>query len=208
MIKVLTHFTPNFQELADITVTEMGAYCQRHGYEGSAWLVEQYQVYNGTVKIQQILDELSKGDIGLLIDCDACITNHHIKIEDLIDDKHDFFISHDQNGVNAGVFIVRMTEWVRRFFENAKILIEQGKYDCEQNVIEDFLDRTNPLNNKVKILPQREINSYLFENYECGVRTKEDGQWVAGESFILHLPGMTINKRGDILNEIEKYIVR
>jgi hypothetical protein len=209
MIKVLIHFTSNWMPIIDNNISNWEEYCQRHGYELCLKEVNSYQIYNGVEKINQIKEELSEGDIGLVMDADAIFTNFNKKIEDIIDERHDLFISYDKNGLNAGVFIVRKVEWVTRLFEHGKILIEAGRFDCEQNLLEDFLDRTNPNNNRVKILPQREINSYLYESYlEHGLQKEENGQWVEGKSYILHLPGMTLNQRLNIFKEICQKITR
>jgi hypothetical protein len=198
LIQVL--YSQNWQPIADVVVPVISEYATKHEYD--IWVVKYSDTFSGFKKIEQIIEGIPNYKAIWSIDMDTLITNKEIKIESFIDDEHNFFICKDFNGINAGSFIVRNSVWSNTFL--TYLLNKQGKpkMECEQNAIEEFIEEF-PNHDKIKILPHPSINSYLYENYpECGKQTHETGQWEKGD-LLLHLPGLPLHKRLNILNQIK-----
>jgi len=109
---------------AKYTVEINRLYCEQHGY--------QYILENDTTKILNTLEGrsptwykpkliqevLSQTDVDyvLFLDIDAVINDHADKIENYISADHELVFTTDyghHSVMNAGVFIVKNTEWVR-----------------------------------------------------------------------------------------------
>jgi hypothetical protein len=72
----------------------------------------------------------------------------------------------------------------------------------EQEALSRFAFQ-KPYCDVVKIIPQKGMNSYLHKVY--GRPEEWPGNWEPGD-WILHLPGMTVELRIQILGEIEKIL--
>jgi len=195
MIRVLTHFTPSWKEIAAITVPVMQRYCDRHHYIFNAYRCTPYENYNGKEKIRHILSDLKEGDVAMVMDADCLITNLNISLHNFIDDTHDFYITKHVGNINAGVFIVRKTEWLIKFLDYVFENIGKENIHCEQDAFAKWI-KEHPHDKKIKIVNHPAFNSLKYELYpEHGIQEEKDGQWVEGESFILHLPGVGMQRR-------------
>ena len=84
------------------------------------------------------------------------------------------------------------------FFDYILCCKGEPKMYCEQDAINKYLSEF-PHDNNIKFLTHPSINSYLYENYpEIPAQEEEYGQWVPG-NFVLHLPGMSQEKRIEIM---------
>lgn len=203
--KVLIHSTINWSDIAAFVIPNLEDYCIKHGYDLEWQEVLPYSTYTGIEKLTMIRECLEIGDIAIVLDCDTLLTNHSVKIESFIDEKHDFFIC---EGLNAGVFIVKSSVWLNVFIDSMMELIRDGKYHCEQDAIVDLMKNRN-VSRMVKVLPHPAFNSYLSELYPDIPQpvTKEQGQWEP-ELFLCHLPALSIEKRIEELNKLKQQIVR
>lgn len=199
-IAILILYTQGWQDIADIVIPNAQSYADKHGYD---LLVQKYpEPYFSTFgyqKIEQIqaIFEHDQADVVWSLDCDALITNHKWKVEDFLDNEHDAYFCKDVNGINAGSFIIKNTQWSHDFM--IWLLAQEGKEKmyCENDAIVAY-DKEFPIS-LIKILPHPSINSYLYENYpEFKNITHEQGQWEYGD-FVLHLPGMGIATRIEVL---------
>lgn len=198
MIRVLTHFTTSWKQIADITVPVMERYCQRHHYGFIAYECTPYQHYNGKEKIRHILTDLKDGEIGLIMDADCLITNLSVSLHNFIDNEHDFYITKHVGNINAGVFIVRKTEWLKKFLEYALENIGKANIHCEQDAFAKWL-KEHPHDKKIKILNHPSINSLMYGLYpEHPDKVGSDEDWREG-NFVLHLPGLGIERRLEVL---------
>ena len=199
-IDILNVSTKDWQYLAYATHRNICAYCFKHRYGFIA--VESRIPYDGYQKIEAILEQFGSIINSLVIMCvdlDVLITNYNIKIEDFLDDEHDFYICKDYNGINAGVFIIRKSEWSITFLNWILKCRGKEKMYCEQDAIAMYM-RLFPNDKKIKIVPHPAFNSYLYENYpEIPPQPNEGGQWREGD-FLLHLPGMSNEKRIEIFS--------
>lgn len=208
MITLVTHYTPSYKSVADITIPVMKQYCDKHGYKLDAIEVPDYKKYNGQIKIKQVMDNLHEyGDIVFSLDADCLITNFSKKVEDYISEEKYFIIC---EGLNMGAFIIKnnFTSYFLMMQLSWYILIERC-CDCEQDAFEKvFNEKYETYGNIISVLKHPAFNSFLSELYPEieQPKTEQQGQWVKG-SYILHLPGLSINQRVSIFNEIKEQIV-
>lgn len=200
-IAITISYTKNWKELAEITIPNTAEYCTRHGYSLFVTVEEEYDKYTGLEKLRNIKTLLPHFDVVFSMDCDSIITNHNRMIEDYINGEGDFFVA---EGLNCGVFAIKNTTFGTSFIHYATGLISSRECHCEQDCLEKYMDK-HPSNNNIRILPHPSINSYMSELYPEIPQpvTEEQGQWVAGKSFICHLPAMGINKRAEIMRTIK-----
>lgn len=211
-ITILTLYFDNYQPLADIVLPNLREYCRKHDYH-----FYHYQEKNrdgvsyGFSKLELLLLVLyeNKHDYIFVTDLDIFITNPEIKIESFIDDQHDFFITEDVNGINAGSFIIRNTEWSKRWIEF--ILSQREGFANEQLVMQKFM-WLKKWRTKIKVLDHPSINSYPYPEYlsewkqfagDAEYPTHEEGNWQEGD-FILHLPALSLERRIEIFSELKK----
>lgn len=189
--------------MAGVTVPVLEMYCEKHGYSLSVYKHNQYEFYNGKEKISQVLEVCEDGDVALVLDADTIITNPNIKIEDFINDKQDFYITNHLDRVNAGVFIIRDSMWSRVFLDFILNVIGKDKIHCEQDAIMKYLNEYKD-DEKICILPHPSINSLIYNLYkEHNITTEEDGDWRSNH-FLLHLPGVGMAKRVEILKQVKE----
>lgn len=203
MIAVTTFYSPKYKPLADITLHPLQKWCDKHGYYFNVRVVD-----DGNVDFQITKDALglleSGYDVVMAIECDILVTNLNYKVQDFIDNEHDFFICKDVNNVNFGCWIATGKS-VLEF-----ILGQKENFKTEQNVLEHF----NQLPS-VKYLPHPSINSIPYQyyhnfgyiNYNGQEKpTKSMGDWDV-DCFNCHLPGKPLEERISIFNEIKQHII-
>jgi len=203
LIHVLQHYTPNFKPLIDITKPIHEAYCNKHGYQLHLKEVPEYGVYNGLEKLNQILEVCKEGDVALVMDADAMLTNMDITIESFLEDDKDLYLS---DGLNMGIFIIRKTDWSNTFIYMLLKSINSGQSNCEQDAVELFMKfHKDP---KIKVCLHPCFNSYPSIYYPEVPQpvSKEQGNWETG-CYVIHTPALTISKRIEILTNIKEQIV-
>ena len=204
MIKVLTHYTANWANLMDVTLPILERYCEKNGYQLSVFKNTPYDTYTGKEKIRQVLSVCEDGDIALVLDADTIITNPEIRVEGFINDNQDFYITNHVGKVNSGVFIVRLSTWSRAFLNFLLSVIGMGWVHCEQDAIVKYLNEY-PNDKKICILPHPSINSLMYQLYpeHKDITTEEEGNWTPNH-LLLHLPGVGMDKRLEILTKIKE----
>lgn len=193
-------FTTGWKELAELVLPIAKSYCERHGYK---FVNVEYPEpcnsdfgYNKLVWIKRLFQEGI--DAVWSIDLDTLICNDKIQIEQYLDEEHDIYFTKDYNGLNCGSFIVKNTEWTKEFLDKALMYQGMAGMHCEQNAFEQLLG-----DEKIKILPQKTINAYLYDLYpEIGMLTEDEGQFVEHKSLLLHLPGISYKKRLEIISHL------
>lgn len=210
MICILVLYSCSWQELADIVLPNVKAYAEKQEYTP---LFKSYpDVFSGYEKIRHIkaIFENIVADAVWSLDLDTLITNHTKKIEDFIDDEHDAYFTRDYNGLNCGSFIIKNSEFSLTLLDTVLTLEGLPKMYCEQDAFNEIFKLAVLLPDmfsKIKLLPHPSINSYLYENYpDIPKQTHEQGQWQQGD-FVLHLPGMGLEKRIEILSKMKEQII-
>lgn len=111
----------------------------------------------------------------LWLDADALIVNQTRSLLDVVDDAYDFIIASDWFMVNAGVILLRCSEWNLAFLQK---VYDARNYDkalaLDQSAFNDFISQPD-VKPHVKHVPKWLINVYT-EEYRPG-------------DFILHFAG-------------------
>lgn len=208
-VVVLSVYWSNYQPLADLVLPNISSYCNRHGYE----LVTickggQFQSNSGFEKIKVIRELFEEGNIDLIWcpDLDIIVTNPEIKLESFLEERKDFYICEDINGLNSGSTIWRNTQWSKDFLDY--ILSEQNKYPNEQEIIQT---QFYFIKYQAKILGHPSINSIAYDYYlptygsikgtQKEIPTERQGNWNKNH-LCLHLPGFPLTRRVEIFKKI------
>jgi hypothetical protein len=204
-IALVSHYTPNYQELADITWEGKKKYAEKHGYEAFvktdnfANLPERHPSMEKCRFLCELMEAHPDIDWFWYSGCDCLITNHQIKLESLIDNERHFIVSLESGGPNGDVFFIRNTpegrEYMRHLDEPAACVpqTEQGHM---------WVDRSNPKWQAItKYLPLSAMNSWDLEWYPHVSKTDGMGQrsnWELGDFVIQpvtggRIPGKTLS---------------
>lgn len=211
-IAVNTFYTHSYQPLANIVVPNLKDYCYRHNYDLHITTVPDGNFhYVKTIDTRKLLDEY---DLVFTMENDILVTNHNIKPTDFIDDEHDMFLTRDINDNNSGIFITKSSEWSKGWLDFVQSFKGEDGYGDEQNVWERHHHE------KIKYVPHPSFNSYPYIEYAPSygyinweqynprkeIPTHDMGNWEKGD-FILHLPGMTLEKRIELFDKYKEHIV-
>jgi mannan polymerase II complex MNN10 subunit len=192
-VALLTFYTPNFQPLADIIVPNKERYCHIAGYEhivkiGPYADPKWYYAIDRLKYVQDVLFKTPNAiDIIWVLNLHTYIMNYRKRLETVLTDEHDFFITSSCNGLNAGSFVVRKSEWSMRWLSFVIEKALAGDH-CwyEQKVMQDHAGGEG-WREKIKILPQNAINSMDYRLYDMPEST--EGQFKKGD-FVFHAPGI------------------
>lgn len=202
MITVFAYYTPNFQELANVTLPNIRRYCQRHGYslnvhyDADAMGTDIPIGFHKTREVLNKMRTMKHGDVLFVIDIDLIITNQTILLESFLDEEHDLFFTHDVNGLNSGAYLIRNTFGTQKFLEDVLERRGQPGVFGEQDGMRDSL-LVSSFGSLCKIVPHPAFNSFDYLEYGLYI-SHEKGQWREGD-FILHLPGVSNERRIEIL---------
>lgn len=221
---VFTLSRDNYKSLRDITSLNKKEYCQKHGYSFEERNDNFYFPNLGFEKIYRALELLVQNKCDILYWCgtDTLITNYNIKITDLIDVEHDFFIATDANHINADSFVIKNTIDGKTFLSKILDLYSQYQYHewAEQQCIIDLVTQDEYFKKITKIVPQKTLNSYDYSIYPDSnflgaldkLKNKQDyygndGQWSNGD-FIIHWPGTNLNQRLELARKYLPLILK
>lgn len=205
-IGIFTHFDNNFKEVGNITYPILQKYAEKHGYHAHCITERNSDRHPVWDKVKIIRDNLDKYDWLMYVDADTLITNHTIKLEDIIDDSFDLIISRDVNDINSGVFFIKSSEWSKKYLDDVwgidprhPIYNNICRFDTTQGEQRAMIACIEHETNKkhIRIDSQSLYNSYLYGIYGMSF---DEGQWTEGK-FILHLPGVENEKRVKIFTE-------
>lgn len=207
-IALLTHYLPtereNYQNLANLTLPNRQAYCDKHGYEhwiqcGPYKYPDWYYAYDRLVNLREKLDQRPDVDFVFVLNIQSIISNFNIKIESLIDENHDFWVSKDINFINCGAMIFRNCQWTKEWldFIISKEPVYKNAVWHEQKCIIDNWSQPKWVH-RINLVPQYFFNSYDYTLYNWSDRT--NGMWKKGH-FVLSLPGLNLQQRIDYVNK-------
>lgn len=207
MITLCAYFTPSFHALSEVTVPNIRRYCDRHGYKLVFWSDVDHTEddprpfgFRKTERVLELLRASATGDILCVIDLDLLFTNHTRRLEEFMDNEHDLFFTHDVNGLNSGVYMVRATLGTHKFMEDAIGRAGLPGVFGEQDAMRDSL-KIEAFANLTKIVPHPAFNSYLYEEYGKEM-SHEEGQWQPGD-FLLHMPGCSNERRIELFKLLQ-----
>lgn len=219
-IALTTHYAKNYSRLGDLTSTNKREYCDKYGYQFHEKIEENHSFTFGFGKIQFVLDLFKQYNYDYIhfSGVDAWIMNFNIKIEDFIDNQHDFFIAKYESGdyrcINADAFIVKNSENGIKILEFILSKKEEYKNDGwqEQRVMIHNFDNP-PYNSWVKIMPHQSFNSTPWKFYDstqsgnADVHNGEPGDFKLGD-FLLHCAGHNLENRIRIFNHYKNQIIK
>ena len=138
----------NYRKLAELSKEINSKYCQLHNYkyQFDDWkkevVVDQFGEFNwglaaGGIKIKYLRDQLNKQDCDYLVfvDADAAVSFPQLKIEDMIDQQHQLFLSRGNNIADQISFLTNAYKRMHNILYNEDIcnqFLDQGliqKYD-------------------------------------------------------------------------------
>jgi len=196
-------YSTSWLEIAKVTVPNITAYARTHGF---GWNIQSFPNWPSDYGFQKIIHILEQFDTNeydfvMSVDCDCLFTNFKKNVRQYLDKDHDLFICEDYNGLNAGVFCIRNSEWSKGFLKYLLYTRGEEGVHGERDAINHYM-REFPNSEKIKILPQQTMNAYLYDLYPSIPKTElvKDGEWCEFSSLLLHLPGIGMQKRLDILN--------
>jgi hypothetical protein len=201
-IGIVTLYNDSYKDLAHYTYDNgVIPYGKKHSYKTFCKtdnFPNDYKIY--FEKIKFILDTFKDNpelDWIWWIDCDALITNHNIKLENIIDNDYHIIMSTDFNGLNCGSFLVKNSSegkaWLEMIFSQRYVYRYYSHHWPEQIII---METARNYTDILKVIPQKTFNSYYYslygENYGhdgSGLdRLGVSGNWEAGD-FVIHWPG-------------------
>jgi galactosyl transferase GMA12/MNN10 family len=174
---VLSLATDKMREIRELTFPNKQAYCERHGYK---WIssaksldLSRPSSWSKILMIQQVC--LSRSvDWAFWTDADSLIVRPEWKLESIADDNADFIVSKDVNGINCGVFMMRMGGMTQQFLLAVYDHVEYLNHRYwEQAAIRRELDLDFPF--RVKFADKTLINAYPNDFRE-------------GHSAVIHVP--------------------
>jgi hypothetical protein len=213
MYKIISYHDSSYQPLADITWNQNKIpYCEQHGYQLSYEPLEGVGHPGQLQKVRMINQELENPELEWLwwTGCDLMITNFATKIEDKIDNNYNMVIATDCNGFNADSILIRNNEESRAYWKMiAEVL--PGLYwhwEGEQKIIKDTYPNHKK---KIKVVPQRDINSYNYDTYNGAYPhfdyLNTDGNWQSGD-WVIQWPGLTLDYRLKLAEHYSQQIIK
>lgn len=223
-IAMITCHDENYHELASVTVPVKEAYCQKWGYEFVCRTSDFFynNTYNGNPsdlligfeKLKMVLDVFEERphlDWIHWSGTDVLITNYNVRLENIVDDDYHIVVCFDGNGMNVDSMLIKNSKvgrgLMRWILDNVETYRHHWWY--EQQAMIDFYFQDPLGKDIIKALPQRVMNSYIYDLYPEW-RTKphidhtgHDGDWQEGD-FMLQLPGLPTQQRIDVMKEIMK----
>lgn len=120
----------------------------------------------------------SQNPLIWMLDFDTIIMNSFFSVSSVIDDQHDFFITKDCKGFNAGSVIVRVNDWTNSFLKE----VLKKRDDTQTISLSDsaimaelYESNWNDAQNHIKVLNQASINAYPKE-INCSEEPYEKGK--------------------------------
>ena len=202
-VALATLHSDAYAPLAEVTLPNKERYCRRHGYDLHAVRhPADAELGPNWGKVSLLWELTERYDAVLWLGCDTLITNGERTVESLLgkNPAADVLLASDLYGINADVILTRATA-VARMFWYAVGTVGHAFYHAhpwsEQEAMVRFAT-TPPYAESVRVLPQSAMNSYLHAEY--GRPADWPGGWQPGH-FILHLPGMPLERRVELARE-------
>lgn len=213
---VVSH-SEEYRPLADVTVYgNLREYCDRHGYQllirtaiDMKWNAQGHAGGRTWDRLDFVLGLMRSGQFKwiFVLGVDTLITNHRIKLEEIIDPDYFLVIAADCAApVQADSMLFRSCPESMIYLKDVLGYFEELKSHVwvENEAMIRLLPKYRA---GIKIVPQRTMNSYdyaLLPGYEGDKPRVDlngcDGQWAPGD-FVIHFPSLDGNVR---LREIKR----
>ena len=216
MNAIISLHDSGYQPLADLTWNNNKLlYAQKHGYAAdckSSGLRGDVSIgYEKIWFIKELMEQYPEYEWIWWAGADTVVTNFNIKIEDRIDNHYHFIIATDCNGINADSFLVKNSAegkaYIDHIWDRRHEFDQDGWHEqrCIINTLEQFKDI-------VKIVPQRDLNSYDYNLYPSYQHHPYDaggnhGQWQPGD-WLIHWPGTSLSRRLELASFYIQQVVQ
>ena len=214
---IVTAHTEDYHELTDITWEQnKKLYAERHGYTPVA-VTDGFNSVSDISwsRTRRVVKLLESGEYDWVhsVGGDTMITNFNIKYEDIVDDDSHFIIATDCWNINADSFFARATteciEWLK-FIDTLQRQYVNDPWNDQQAII----DHIEKLGDKLRIVPQRLINSYDYDQYPGSwehMQKKDilgnDGHWQLGD-FLIQWPGIPNDRRIPLAQQMLTQVIK
>jgi hypothetical protein len=209
MYAIISYHDKTYEPLAEYTWTNNKIpYSELYGYHCEFEPCIPVDVNIGTFHLQvqkvdmilRMLDDPANYEWIWWTGCDLMITNFTIKMEDRIDNNYHMVVATDCNGINADSILIRNSPESRAYWQMVSDMLPSCKWDWEGE--QGIMKRTYPQYvNQIKIVPQRDINSYDYKSYGTAYSGIDflgtDGNWKPGD-WVIQWPGHGLAKRVDM----------
>lgn len=214
---LVTAYNEAYQSLADLTWEKnKKLYAQKWGYD-------TYTVTDGFANIGDIAWARTRKVVELLeagydwvhaVGCDTMITNFNIRLEDIVDNDSDFIIATDCFNINNDSYLAHNTKNCIDWLKYLDTLQDQYCMKHPWNDQQCMIDNIERLGNGLKIVPQRLINSYDYDQYPGSIPHVykrdifgNDGQWQSGD-FLIQWPGIPNERRIPLAQQMLTQIIQ
>jgi hypothetical protein len=191
---LLTYHDANYKSLANATNPIIKKYCEKHNYvfrsRNEPYLAQGRP--SSWAKINAIKEEFEKtSDWIFWIDTDAAITNHQVKIENIIDENYNSIFSPDGcEWISACCFAIKKTndsiKLLNKIWDQPNEVINHCWW--ENLALMKVLENDSDLRKTCKIIEYKKIFSQI-QNWNKG-------------DFIMHIGGglRVGEKKADMMN--------
>ena len=214
MYAIITYHNSTYQALADITWTQNKIpYAERYGYHCEFESLEGLGHVGQIQKVRfinRMLDDARNFEWIWWTGCDLMVTNFNIRIEDKIDNDYHMIIATDCNGVNADSILIRNSQTSKDYWRMIRDVLPDYSHhwEGEQRIIKDTYHIYNDI---IKIVPQREINSYNYSVYKGIYPDKDflgtDGNWQTGD-WVIQWPGIGLDVRMELAHRYNQLVIK
>lgn len=209
-IIVTSESTDNFKSVSDVTWAIVAEYCDRHSYEFRPKVVVESERGPVWERVRSLQSALQDCDWAVHVDADWLATNHRIPLTEFIENDKSIVIScspyQGKPMFNDGFFMVK-SDSDGAYLLN-KVWRTGPKPEIELFCAQDVmwgLYNCGSWQSSWSVQPQKRFNSFLWSEY--GEPDYKQGSWTRGD-FALHLPGMTNERRVELLNQYLPEIIR
>lgn len=207
-ITLLTMGSDSILPMTRITAPNKLEYCLKYGLQFSLKKYTNIKQIH-LEKYEFILSSLQECDWLWFMGIDTLIMNYNTNVETFLDNKYDFIIGKDIQGINNDVFFLKNT-YESKLFIN-ELIMRMEDYGDDQEAMIVIKDKIPEF--KYKIVPQKLFNAYLYEEEACYSiypRNKDgiyEGNYESGD-FILHFPGIEHIRREFLVNKYSNKVIK
>lgn len=217
-IAVVTFFTPNY-EIGFETLKINRAYCKKHGYDFYFFdsleesLKHKHAAWHKLFYVNKILKEKNYKSV-VWIDADAFFCNDTMKIEQFITCDKNFIVQRDPGyslevfnvdkiRINTGLFILKNTDWSKKFLDfvinNEEFSEWDTKHNWEQNAIRKCIEK-NYMN--------ASDNTFIITHTNFNNNTHDVNEYIQNGGFVLHMTNFMGQYRDSRESKLYKFLNR
>ena len=201
IVTLLTAASESHWPIMELSLPNKAEYCAKHKIQLDARKHVNIEYIHGERQLFS-LDALDHCDWLFFNGADTLIMNQQVDVRVFIDPYYDLIIGLDVNGINNDVLLLKNCQKSRTFLECVLAM----KNLCPNDQVAMAHTIQNLPGFKTKAVHQRLFNSYLYKEYPYH-KTDNGGTFELGD-FMLHLPGLPVERRLELMNEYLPKVIR